>query len=102
MLTLSSSPSKGSEKSLHGAQHSRNLEPDDEATRIFSRPEELMTDLNSASAEQLDAVEGLKGHGYEIVRYRGERGGFSELRQLDEVPGMAGVLDDSIRAQLTV
>jgi DNA uptake protein ComE-like DNA-binding protein len=49
-----------------------------------------MVDLNTATADTLDAVPGLKGHGYEIVRYREERGGFTSLRQLDEVPGLAG------------
>lgn len=57
--------------------------------------------VNTASAEQLDAVPGLEGHGFEIVRYRGERGRFTDLRQLDEVPGLAGKADDG-RASLTV
>lgn len=35
----------------------------------------------------------LKGHGFEIVRYRGERGTFTDLRQLEEVPGLAGKTD---------
>lgn len=61
-----------------------------------------MLNLNTATAAELDAIEGLKGHGFEIVRYREERGGFTELRQLDEVPGMAQVLDDQIRALLTL
>jgi len=61
-----------------------------------------MTNLNTATAEELDAVDGLKGHGFEIVRYRQERGGFTQLRQLDEVPGMAQVLNQEIRAQLTL
>ena len=47
-------------------------------------------DINAASAEELDQVPELKGHGFEIVRYREERGRFSELRQLDEVPGLSG------------
>lgn len=47
-------------------------------------------DLNSASKEELDAIESLKGHGHEIVRYREERGGFTSLRELDEVPGLTG------------
>jgi DNA uptake protein ComE-like DNA-binding protein len=47
-------------------------------------------DLNRATKEELDAVEGLEGHGHEIVRYREERGRFTALRQLDEVPGLAG------------
>ncbi|MET0375161.1 MAG: helix-hairpin-helix domain-containing protein, partial [Rhizorhabdus sp.] len=39
-------------------------------------------DMNTASADELNAVPALKGHGFEIVRYREERGGFSDLRQL--------------------
>lgn len=52
-----------------------------------------MIDLNTATAEELDAVPQLKGHGFEIVRYRDERGRFDELRQLDEVPGLVGKWD---------
>ena len=51
---------------------------------------EAMIDLNTASAQDLDAVPQLKGHGFEIVRYREERGGFTEIEQLDEVPGLTG------------
>ena len=49
-----------------------------------------MIDLNSATADQLDGVAPLRGHGPEIVRYREERGRFTSLRQLNEVPGLAG------------
>jgi len=52
-----------------------------------------MIDLNTATAEELDAVPQLKGHGFEIVRYRDERGRFDELRQLGEVPGLVGKWD---------
>ncbi|WP_445191546.1 helix-hairpin-helix domain-containing protein [Sphingomonas sp. Tas61C01] len=52
-----------------------------------------MIDLNAATAEQLDAVPQLKGHGFEIVRYREERGRFDSLRQLDEVPRLTGKWD---------
>lgn len=52
-----------------------------------------MIDLNTASASDLDAVPALKGHGFEIVRYREECGRFTSLRQLDEVPGLAGKTD---------
>ena len=52
-----------------------------------------MIDLNTASAQELDTVLQLKGHGFEIVRYREERGRFSSLRQLDEVPGLVGKWD---------
>ncbi|WP_010163709.1 helix-hairpin-helix domain-containing protein [Sphingomonas sp. PAMC 26617] len=48
-----------------------------------------MIDLNTASAAELDSVPQLKGHGFEIVRYRDERGRFGAMRQLDEVPGLA-------------
>ena len=49
-----------------------------------------MLDLNTATAEQLDEVPQLTGHGFEIVRYREERGRFDAVRQLEEVPGLAG------------
>ena len=52
-----------------------------------------MIDLNTATAGELDDVPELKGHGFEIVRYREERGRFDSLRQLDEVPGLAGKWD---------
>jgi competence protein ComEA len=57
--------------------------------------------INTATAEDLDAVSDLRGHGFEIVRYRGERGRFDSLRQLDEVPGLAGKVDPATTA-LTV
>jgi competence protein ComEA len=47
-------------------------------------------DVNTATAEELDGIPALKGHGFEIVRYRDDRGRFDDLRQLEEVPGMAG------------
>ena len=59
-------------------------------------------DINTASKEALDAVEGLQGHGPEIVRYREERGGFTSLRQLDEVPGLAAKLDETVLERLKV
>ena len=52
-----------------------------------------MIDLNTATAEDFDNIEGLRGHGFEIVHYREERGGFTSLRQLDEVPGLTGKTD---------
>jgi len=60
-----------------------------------------LVDVNTASAEELDAIPGLEGHGFEIVRYRGERGRFTDLRQLDEVPGLTGKADDG-RGSLTI
>ena len=52
-----------------------------------------MLNLNTATKDELDAIPALHGHGFEIVRYRRERGGFQALRQLDEVPGLAGKTD---------
>lgn len=52
-----------------------------------------MIDLNTATADELDAVAQLRGHGFEIVRYREERGRFDSIRQLDEVPGLVGKWD---------
>jgi competence protein ComEA len=60
----------------------------------------MAVDVNRASHEELDAVEGLRGHGHEIVRYREERRGFTSLRELDEVPGLSGKIDDAIRERL--
>ena len=56
----------------------------------------MMLDINRATAAELDAIPALQGHGFEIVRYREERGGFTELRQLDEVPGLTGKSDGAV------
>ncbi|MEE7475764.1 helix-hairpin-helix domain-containing protein [Methylobacterium hispanicum] len=58
-------------------------------------------DLNAATAEELDEIPALRGHGFEIVRTREERGRFTSLRQLDEVPGLAGKTGD-LTESLTV
>lgn len=60
------------------------------------------TNVNTADQQTLDAVDALRGHGFEIVRYREDRGRFTELRQLDEVPGLAGKLDDAARESLEI
>ncbi|MBA2934363.1 helix-hairpin-helix domain-containing protein [Sphingomonas sp. CGMCC 1.13654] len=49
-----------------------------------------MIGINTATAEEIDAVPQLQGHGSEIVRYRDERGRFEQLRQLEQVPGLTG------------
>ncbi len=59
-------------------------------------------DINSATKEEIDSVEGLAGHGHEIVRYREERGGFTEVEQLDEVPGLTGKLGPDTYRLLSV
>jgi competence protein ComEA len=47
-------------------------------------------DINTATADEIDAIAPLRGHGFEIVRYREDRGRFDTLRQLAEVPGLSG------------
>jgi competence protein ComEA len=59
-----------------------------------SAPETPRLAINTASAEEIDALDQLKGHGFEIVRYRNDRGRFDALRQLEEVPGLAGKVRD--------
>lgn len=61
----------------------------------------MKIDLNTATAEEFDRIDGLRGHGFEIVPYREERGRFTSLRQLDEVPGLAGKTH-GVGAHLTV
>jgi DNA uptake protein ComE-like DNA-binding protein len=62
----------------------------------------MKVNVNEADQQGLDAVGGLRGHGFEIVRYREERGRFTDLRQLEEVPGLSGKVDDATRAVLEV
>ena len=62
----------------------------------------MALDINQASQEELDALEGLRGHGPEIIRYREERGGFTSLRQNDEVPGLSGKVGEETLARLRV
>lgn len=59
-------------------------------------------DLNGADQEALDALEELRGHGHEIVRYREERGGFTDVKQLDEVPGLTGKVSSKTYGSLKV
>jgi competence protein ComEA len=59
-------------------------------------------DLNTADADAIDAIDALKGHGPEIVRYRGERGGFTSVDQLEEVPGLTGKVGEEAYARLSV
>ena len=59
-------------------------------------------DINAADKDAFDALDGLKGHGHDIVRYREERGRFTSLRQLDEVPGLARKVDEKTAQRLSV
>ena len=56
--------------------------------------------VNVAGADELDSVEGLRGHGFEIVRYREERGRFGSLRQLDGEALAAAIEEDFRRWEL--
>jgi competence protein ComEA len=51
--------------------------------------------VNAADQEEIDAIDGLRGHGFEIVRYGEARGRFTGLGQLDDVPGLSGKVDDA-------
>ena len=59
-------------------------------------------DLNRAGKDALDALDELQGHGHEIVRYREERGGFTSVEQLDEVPGLTGKVGAATFERLSV
>ena len=49
----------------------------------------VLTDINSAPAEQLALLPGIGQELAErIVKYRGEAGGFSSVEELDAVPGI--------------
>ena len=52
-----------------------------------------MIDLNTATADEQDGIQGLCGHDFEIIRQREERGRFTSLRQLDEASGLADKTD---------
>jgi len=59
-------------------------------------------DLNTATQEELDLIPGLEGHGFEIIRCREERGGFTDLRELNEVPGLANKVPEGLDAYLRI
>ncbi len=59
-------------------------------------------DINRATKEEFDKLGDLQGHGHEIVRYREERGGFTSLRELDEVPGLTGKVGEDTLKRLKV
>lgn len=46
-------------------------------------------DINADTADEIDDVRELRGHGFEIVPSRLDRVRFDALRQLEEVPGLA-------------
>jgi DNA uptake protein ComE-like DNA-binding protein len=62
----------------------------------------MTIDLNQATQDELDAIKGLEGHGFEIVRCREDRGRFTTLRELNEVPGLANKVPDDLAEHLHI
>jgi len=59
--------------------------------------------LNSASAEQLDTLDGVgPATAQTILEFRTEHGGFSSVDDLSQIPGIGPKRLESLRAQVTV
>jgi competence protein ComEA len=60
-------------------------------------------DLNTASAEQLDQLDGIgPGMAAAILKYREQHGGFGSVEELGEVPGIGEKRLASLREQVRV
>lgn len=62
----------------------------------------MSLDLNTANLAELDAVPGLAGHGFKTARHREERGRFTSLRDLNEVPGLANKVPHYLGSMLHI
>jgi competence protein ComEA len=59
--------------------------------------------LNTATAEQLDALDGVgPTTARKIVEYRTQHGGFGSVDQLDQIPGIGAKKLAALRAKVTV
>ena len=60
-------------------------------------------DLNTATAEQLDELDGIgPGMAGSILKYREEHGGFGSIEELGQVPGIGEKRLASLREQVRV
>lgn len=81
------------------AARSRGTEPAPAAGTAEDAP--LALDLNTATAEELEQLDGIgPATAASIVEYREQHGGFASIEQLDEVSGIGEARLASIRAQL--
>jgi competence protein ComEA len=59
--------------------------------------------LNSATAEQLDTLDGVgPATAQKILEYRSQHGGFSSIDDLGQIPGIGPKRLESLRAQVTL
>jgi competence protein ComEA len=59
--------------------------------------------LNSATAEQLDTLDGVgPATAQKILEFRQQHGGFSSIDDLSQIPGIGPKRLESLRAQVTV
>jgi competence protein ComEA len=71
------------------------------ATSADSRSGPLAIDINTATAQELEQLDGVgPATAAKIVAYRQEHGGFSSIDELDQVSGIGEARLAAIRTQL--